>query len=87
MSRRRGSLDWGELVEKARCLLSLSAADSVALVYSADENRPATGELAGKGFLRTGEGAGDCWVCERKAAKLEMAMLASVEAFWRGGED
>jgi hypothetical protein len=34
-----------------------------------------------------GEAAGDCCcVWERKAAKLWIAMLASVEGFWRAGE-
>ncbi len=54
------------------------------------EKRAATGESAGKGLRRTGDwtaigtGCDDVW--ERKAAKDCMAMEASVEGFWRGGE-
>lgn len=54
------------------------------------EKRAATGESAGRGLRRTGDwtaigtGCDDVW--ERKAAKDWMAIEASVDCFWRGGE-
>jgi hypothetical protein len=56
------------------------------LPVSSEGERPMTGEFAGKGFLRTGEGAGLWEVCDRKAAKDWMAMLANVVDFWRCSE-
>ena len=54
------------------------------------EKRATTGESAGRGLRRTGDwtaigtGCDDVW--ERKAAKDWMAIEASVDCFWRGGE-
>ena len=85
VSRRRGAWDSdsGGVADDDRCWIyfSLSVAMLLGVVYSADAKRPTTGELAGKGFLRTGDEAGDCCVWERKAAKLCTAMVASDEAF------
>jgi len=53
-----------EVVEKERCVLEVSAVSIGRLLYSAEENRPTTGEFAGKGFRRTGETLAGCEVCE-----------------------
>jgi hypothetical protein len=79
--RRESLLD-----EKGPSISCLSPTGLPGLLYSADECRPTTGESVGRGFRRTAGGAGDWSVWERKAAKLWTAMLANVEAFWRGGE-
>ena len=65
-SKRRVPWGGGEFVEYDRWRASLSATRLGLAVYSADEKRPTIGEaFAGKGFLRTGEGAGLDDVCER----------------------
>lgn len=65
------------------------SAGRAGLLYSAEANIPTTGEFAGNGFRRTGEGVGTLEAAggeARKAAKEEMAILANVEGFERGGE-
>jgi hypothetical protein len=81
-SARSPSLSGGD--RTGRVVFSLSPTASLDAGWG---KKGTAGEPAGRGFRRTGEGAGTCCVCERKAAKDEMAMLASVDGFWRGGED
>ena len=71
-------------MEKERGIFDLSAVGTGRLLRSDEGKRP-TGESAGRGLRRTGELA-SCVGWDRKALKDEMAMEASIEAFWRGGE-